>query len=65
MLDAIFREDARGIYDRTAAQNLGFMNRLAVSLPRGIKTKDSLKNRRKRAGWQTGFLAKILGFQRD
>jgi len=35
VLDVVFREDARRIYDRTAAENVAFMNRLALSLLRG------------------------------
>src|SRR5207253_7739293 len=32
VLDVVFREDARRLYDRTAAENAAFLNRLALSL---------------------------------
>jgi predicted transposase YbfD/YdcC len=62
VLDVVFREDARRLYDRTAAENVAFLNRLAVSLLRGDTTKGSLKVKRKRAGWNTQYLAQLLGF---
>jgi predicted transposase YbfD/YdcC len=62
VLDVVFREDARRLYDRTVAENVAFMNRLAVSLLRGDSSKGSLKTKRKRAGWNIQFLAKLLGF---
>ena len=62
VLDVVFREDARRLYDRTAAENVAFLNRLAVSLLRGDTTKGSLKVKRKRAGWSIQYLAQLLGF---
>ena len=62
VLDVVFREDARRVYDRTVGENIAFMNRLAVSLLRGDPSKGSLKVKRKRAGWNMGFLAQLLGF---
>jgi hypothetical protein len=56
------REDARRIYDRTAAENVAFLNRLALSLLRGDPSKSSLKVKRKRAGWHLSYLAQLLGF---
>ena len=38
VLDVVFREDARRLYDRTAAENTAFLNRLALSLLRGDPT---------------------------
>jgi len=61
VLDVVFREDARRIYDRTAAENVAFLNRLALSLLRGDPSKSSLKVKRKRAGWQIPYLAQLLG----
>jgi predicted transposase YbfD/YdcC len=63
VLDVVFREDARRLYDRTAAENIAFLNRLALSLLRGDQSKGSLKVKRKRAGWNLDYLAKLLGFQ--
>jgi predicted transposase YbfD/YdcC len=62
VLDVVFREDARRLYDRTAAENVAFLNRLALSLLRGDTGKGSLKVKRKRAGWHIPYLAQLLGF---
>jgi predicted transposase YbfD/YdcC len=62
VLDVVFREDARRLYDRTAAENGAFLNRLALSLLRGDPSKGSLKVKRKRAGRNIGYLAQLLGF---
>ena len=62
MLDVVFREDARRIYDRTTAENVAFMNRLALSLLRGDTSKSSLKVKRKRTGWSIAYLMQLLGF---
>ena len=61
VLDVVFREDARRLYDRTAAENVAFLNRLALSLLRGDPSKGSLKVKRKRAGWNIRYLAQLLG----
>jgi predicted transposase YbfD/YdcC len=62
VLDVVFREDARRVYDRTAAENVALLNRLALSLLRGDVSKDSMKVKRKRAGWSIPYLAQLLGF---
>ena len=62
VLDVVFREDARQLYERTAAENVAFCNRLALSLLRGDTSKGSLKVKRKRAGWNIQYLAQLLGF---
>src|SRR2546430_11253207 len=62
VLDVVFREDARRLYDRTAAENVAFLNRLALSVLRGDPSKGSLKVKRKRAGWGIQYLAQLLGF---
>jgi len=61
VLDVVFREDARRLYERTAAENVGLLNRLATSLLRGDPAKGSLTVKRKRAGWNVGYLAQLLG----
>lgn len=61
VLDVVFREDARRLYERTAAENTAFLNRLALSLLRGDSSKGSLKVKRKRAGRNTEYLAQLLG----
>lgn len=62
VLDVVFREDARRLYDRTAAENVAFLNRLALSVLRGDPSTGSLKVKRKRAGWNIQYLAQLLGF---
>ncbi len=64
VLDVVFREDARRLYERQAAGNIALLNRLALSVLRGDATKASLKVKRKRAGWDIGYLAQLLGFPR-
>jgi predicted transposase YbfD/YdcC len=61
VLDVVFREDARRLYDRTAAENAAFLNRLAVSLLRADPNPSSLKVKRKQAGWDIHYLAQLLG----
>lgn len=62
VLDVVFREDARRLYDHTAAQNVAFLNRLALSLLREDQTPCSLKVKRKKAGWDIRYLMQLLGF---
>jgi predicted transposase YbfD/YdcC len=62
VLDVVFREDARRLYDRMAAENVAFLNRLALSLLRGDAGKSSMKVKRKRAGWSLPYLMQLLGF---
>ena len=62
VLDVVFREDARRVYDRTTAENVAFLHRLALSLLRGDPGKSSLKVKRKRAGWSIPYLMQLLGF---
>lgn len=62
VLDVVFREDARRVYDRTAAENVALLNRLALSLLRDDASKSSMKVKRKRAGWSIPYLAQLLGF---
>jgi predicted transposase YbfD/YdcC len=61
VLDVVFREDARRLYERTAAENAAFLNRLAVSLLRADPSPSSLKVKRKQAGWDIHYLAQLLG----
>jgi predicted transposase YbfD/YdcC len=62
VLAVVFREDARRVYDRTAAENVAVLNRLALSLLRGDTGKSSMKVKRKRAGWSLPYLMQLLGF---
>ncbi|MGA9668943.1 MAG: ISAs1 family transposase [Terracidiphilus sp.] len=62
VFDVVFREDARRVDDRTAAEKSALLNRLALSVLRGDTSKGSLKVKRKRAGWSIQSLAQLLGF---
>jgi predicted transposase YbfD/YdcC len=62
VLDVVFREDARRVYERTTAENVALLNRLALSRLRGDTSKSSLKVKRKRAGWSIAYLMQLLGF---
>jgi predicted transposase YbfD/YdcC len=62
VLDVVFREDARRVYDRTTAENVALLHRLALSLLREDTGKSSLKVKRKRAGWSMAYLMQLLGF---
>lgn len=61
VLDVVFREDGRRLYERTAATNVGFLHRLALSLLRGDTRKNSLRVKRKRASWSVAYLTELLG----
>src|SRR5215471_18368181 len=60
VLDVVFREDGRRLYDRMTAENVAFLNRLALSLLRGDTGKSSMKVKRKRAGWSLPYLMQLL-----
>jgi predicted transposase YbfD/YdcC len=62
VLAVVLREDARRVYDRTTAENVAFLYRLALSLLRGDPGKSSLKGKREQAGWSIPYLAQLLGF---
>src|SRR5262249_35237883 len=62
VLDVVFREDARRLYDRQAAEHVAFLNRLALSILRGDPTKASLKVKPKRVGWNIPSPAHLLVF---
>lgn len=61
VLDVVFREDERRLLDRQAAENFALMSRLAVTLLKGDKSrKDSIKGKRKIAGWENSYLQHLL-----
>ena len=62
VLDVVFREDARRVSERTTAENVALLTRLALSLLRGDPSKDSMTVKRKLAGWSIPYLAQLLGF---
>ncbi|MDF9795957.1 putative transposase YbfD/YdcC [Catalinimonas alkaloidigena] len=59
-LDVIFREDSSRTKSGNAAENLTTARKLALQLLHQIKDKESIKNRRKIAGWDDHYLIRIL-----
>ncbi|EAQ77145.1 putative transposase [Blastopirellula marina DSM 3645] len=64
-LDVTFREDESRLRNRIAAENLAWLKRLAVSLIKQRKSKESVVMRRRMTGWNVNFLAEILGLGRS
>ena len=63
VLDVVFSEDASRIRREHGAENFGILRRLALNLLRQHPSKkQSLRMKRKRAGWDDDFLAQVIGF---
>ncbi len=62
-LDVTFREDESRVRNRLAADNLAWLKRFAISLLRQQKDKQSIAMRRRMAGWNSDYLAQVLGLQ--
>lgn len=60
LLDVEFKDDLSRYRSGHGAKNMAIMRRFALGLVRANKAKGSVKTRRKAAGWNTGFLLKIL-----
>lgn len=60
-LDVTFREDNQRVRDHTGAENLALLNRLAMMLLKNETTaKYGGPTKRKRAGWDNDYLARVL-----
>lgn len=60
-LDVIFKEDSSLLRDHVGAQNLSLLRKIAISLIKNENSKNiSIKRKRKKAGWDTKFLIKII-----
>ena len=59
-LDVLFNEDASRVRERTLANNLSWLRRVAISLLKHHPSTDSLKGKRQSAGWNNHFLAEVL-----
>jgi predicted transposase YbfD/YdcC len=59
-LDVNFGEDKNRTKERTAAQNLGLLRRLAVSLLKHHPDKESISCKRLQAAWNTEFLEEVV-----
>ena len=60
-LDVTFREDESRVRDRVLADNLAWLKRFAISLLKQVDDKESIAMRRRMAGWNAAYLAKVLG----
>jgi predicted transposase YbfD/YdcC len=60
VLDVIFREDDSRLKDRTAAENLGMLRRVIVSLLRQDHSKGSVSGKVLRAAWDDEFRLHLL-----
>ena len=65
VLDVIFREDDSRLKDRTAAENLGLLRRVAVSLLSQDQSKGSVSGKLLRAAWNDEFRLHLLRFLSD
>lgn len=62
-LDVVFREDQSRLRKGNGAVNMAIVRHFAINLVRAVSDKRSIKLRRKRAGWDTNYLATMLGPQ--
>lgn len=60
VLDVVFREDDSRVRVGNAPANLSLLRRIAMNLLRQEPSKLSLKAKRKKAGWDIGYLTKVL-----
>ena len=61
VLDVDFHDDQSRLRKGYGAQNMALVRHFAINLARSVKDKRSIKLRRKLAGWDTTYLASILG----
>jgi len=60
-LDVTFREDENRVRQRTAANNVAWLKRFGLSMLKQQNDKYSVAMRRRVAGWNLDYLAKVLG----
>jgi predicted transposase YbfD/YdcC len=60
VLDVVFRDDLARLRTGHGPANMAVVRHMAVNLLRQAKPTVSLKNRRKRAGWNTGYLDALI-----
>lgn len=61
VLDTVFKEDQSRLRKGHGAQNMAIVRHFAINLARAAADKRTIKLRRKYAGWNLDYLAKILG----
>ena len=60
VLDVSFGGDGSRVRKGYGAENLGLLRRIALNLLRQERGRGSIKGKRKRAGWDNNYLAKVL-----
>jgi predicted transposase YbfD/YdcC len=60
ILDVVFHEDQSRVRNGDGPENFGFLRKFVISLLKRDTSQGSLKGKRKRAGWNTNFLEKLL-----
>ena len=61
VLDVVFKDDQSRLRKGHGARNMAVIRHFAINLVRAIADKKTIKLRRKYAGWNTDYLASILG----
>jgi predicted transposase YbfD/YdcC len=59
-MDVAFGEDQNRTQERCAAANLALVRRIALGLLKQHPSKQSIRNKRLQAGWDTNFLAEVI-----
>jgi len=59
-LDVLFREDDSRVRERTLANNLSWLRRVAITLLKHHPSTDSIKGKQQQAAWSERFLAQVL-----
>jgi len=62
-LDVTFREDESRLRNRIAADNIAWLKRFAITLLKKQNDKESIAMRRRMAGWNSDYLAQVLGLK--
>ena len=60
VLDVVFHDDLSRLRSENGPQNMAIVKHMAINLLRASKPTASLKVRRKKAGWDTGYLKNVL-----
>ena len=59
-LDVVFRDDLARLRTGHGPENMAVVRHMALNLLSQAKPNTSLKNRRKRAGWNTTYLEQLI-----
>jgi predicted transposase YbfD/YdcC len=60
VLDVVFNEDMSRVRTNNAAHNFAIIRHIALNIIKNDKSKGSNRGKRKRAGWDDGFLQQML-----